>query len=43
MNPSSKHILYPDTINELVKFYPRSGIDEFILNNQLSSAKSFLQ
>ena len=40
LNPSSKHFLCPDTINELVKLYPRSGIDEFILNN-LSAANPF--
>ena len=34
LNPSSKHFLCPETINELVKLYPRSGINEFILNNQ---------
>ena len=43
LNPSSKHFLCPDIINELVKLYPRCGIIEFILNNQFSSAKSFLQ
>ena len=31
------------SVTELVKLYPRSGIDEFVLNNQLSSAISFLQ
>ena len=31
LNPSSKYLLCLDTIIELVKLYPRSGIDEFIL------------
>ena len=43
LNPISKLFLFPDTINELLKLYPRNGVDKFILNDQLSMTKSFLQ
>ena len=42
LNLSSKHIKKNAQIL-LTKLYPGSGIDEFILNNRLSTATSFLQ
>ena len=43
LNPSATNFLCPDTVNELVKLYPTSGIDTMMLHSQLSSAKSFIQ
>lgn len=43
LNPSSSNFLCPDTVNELVKLYPTSGVDTIMIHAQLSSAKSFLQ
>ena len=43
LNPSSSNFLCPDTVNELVKLYPTSGIDTIMIHTQLSSAKSFIQ
>jgi len=43
LNPSSSNFLCPDTVKELVKLYPTSGIDTMMIDTQLSSAKSFIQ
>lgn len=43
LNPCSPNFLCPDTINELVKLYPTSGIDTIMIHTQMYSAKSFIQ
>ena len=43
LNPSSPNFLCPDTVIELVKLYPTSGIDTLMIHTQMSSAKSFIQ
>ena len=43
LNPKAANFLCMDTISELVRLYPTSGIDTTVLQPQISSAKSFMQ